>query len=434
MKITKDMEIRSLNYPDDAGKHSAGDGLVLLINKSGKYWQYPYTFGGKRKQASLGVYAPGKTKHVSLKAAKSARQDARDLLDSGIDPNEQAKQRRFENKQRTDRQKAERKAARQKKRDDKNTFEAVARKWHAVQSSGWVESHSTWVISTLNNHAFPAIGSVPVADLGKNQVAGVIDALIDAGKIPTAKKLTQVIRAILDHAYDADLITAVPMGNMRSHFPAYKAKAMPAITKPAEVGKLLRSMAGYTGAAITCAALRLLPYVFLRSGEFRHAKWQDIDFQAAVWLIPATNRKQRLADKQVPANTHTVPLSKQAVALLKDLHLITGGSSEGYLFPNRDGVGVMSENTINKALKKMGYGGEQVGHGFRAIFSTAMNDRGFNPDAIESQLSHAGKNAVRAAYLRSDFMEERTKMMQAWADYLDALRDGADVIPIKRRA
>jgi len=429
IKINNDMQAKAKTLPDGKtkAKYSAGDGLYLLVNQSGKYWRYAYRYDGTHKEASLGVYIPGSEKHVSLKSAKGLVQGIKDLLKEGIDPNQHKR----------DKKQAKVKATREKTRQqevDANTFEVIARQWHGTHKDGWSAKHASTILRRFELHVFPFIGSVPVAQITKAQVADVLTAIVEHGTVEIAKRIKQIIRQVLEYASDKGLIVAIPMGKMDKLIPKRKAKPMPAITKdPKRIGEFMRAIHAYQGSFVVCCALKLLPCLAVRSGEFRQAEWSEFDLDAALWTIPANHRKLPKDEKENPDNVHIVPLSKQAVSILRDLQQLTGTGK--HVFPSARGDSrPMSENAINAAIHAMGFKGEMVGHGVRAMFSTSLNEQRFNPDAIERQLAHGEKNAVRAAYSRGEYMEERTIMMQHWADYLDGLREGADVIPIGREA
>ena len=420
MAITTDMQIKAVKLP--AGKRKAkfavGDGLLLLLTESGKYFKYGYTYNDKRKEASLGVYPK-----VSLKAAKMKLQDIKSMLAVGIDPNQKKRAEREANLSASQEQK-------EKEVADANTFERIARQWHAIHESGWSDKHAITILRRFEMHVFPVIGSIPVAQLTKSQVADVLTAIVVRGTVEISKRIAQITRQVLEYASDRGLIEAIPMGNMKTLLPQRKAKQMPAITDSKRIGALLRAIYAYEGSFVVCQALKLLPLVALRSGEFRTAEWPEFSLEGALWTIPAAHRKLSKAAKANPANVHVVPLSTQAVAILKDLKQLTG--SGRHVFPSvRGDVRPMSENAINVAIHAMGFD-DMVGHGWRAVFSTCLNEQGFNPDAIERQLAHTEKNAVRAAYNRGDYLRERTTMMQHWADYLDGLRTGADIISINK--
>jgi len=421
MAIKTDMQAKAAKLPTGKrkAKFAVSDGLFLLVTESGKYWKYAYSFDGKRKEASLGVYPA-----VSMKVAKAKLQDVKSLLAEGIDPN---------HKKRAERQ-ANIAATRQQKKqaeEDANTFELVARQWHTTHENRWSDKHAKTILRRFELHVFPTIGSIPVAQLTKSQVADVLTAIAARGTAEIAKRIAQITRQVLEYASDRGLIEAIPMGNMKTLLPQRKAKPMPAITDSKRIGALLRGIHAYEGSFVVCQALKLLPLVAVRSGEFRTAEWEEFDLEGALWTIPAAHRKLTKAAKADPANVHLVPLSTQAVDILKDLKQFSGSGK--YVFPSMRRGRPMSENAINVAIHAMGFD-DMVGHGWRAVFSTSLNEQGFNPDAIERQLAHTEKNAVRAAYNRGDYLDERQKMMQHWADYLDSLRDGVDVIPIRRQA
>jgi len=338
---------------------------------------------------------------------------------------------------RRDKKQANIEASREKTRQqevDANTFEVIARQWHSTHKDGWNAKHAATILRRFELHVFPSIGSVPVAQITKSQVADVLTAIVEHGTVEIAKRIKQIIRQVLEYARDKELIDAIPMGKMVKLIPKRKAKPMPAITEdPKRIGEFMRAVHAYQGSFVVCCALKLLPLLATRTGEFRAAQWSEFNLDDGLWTIPASHRKLPKDDKEDPDNVHLVPLSRQAVEILRDLHQLTGMGK--HVFPSARGdVRPMCENAINTAIHAMGFKGEMTGHGVRAMFSTSLNDQGFNPDAIEAQLAHSEKNAVRAAYNRGDYMEERTRMMQHWADYLDALRQGADVIPIHRKA
>jgi len=419
MAIKTDMQAKAAKLPvgKRKAKFAVSDGLFLLVTESGKYWKYAYSFDGKRKEASLGVYPT-----VSMKAAKAKLQDVKSLLADGIDPNQKKRAERQANIAATRKQE-------EQAEEDANTFEVVARQWHTTHENGWSDKHAKTILRRFELHVFPTIGSIPVAQLTKSQVADVLTAIAARGTAEIAKRIAQITRQVLEYASDRGLIEAIPMGNMKTLLPQRKAKPMPAITDSKRIGALLRSIYAYEGSFVVCQALKLLPLVAVRSGEFRTAEWSEFDLDGALWTIPAAHRKLTKVAKADPANVHLVPLSTQAVAILKELHRLTG--SGRYVFPSVRRGRPMSENAINVAIHAMGFD-DMVGHGWRAVFSTSLNEQGFNPDAIERQLAHTEKNAVRAAYNRGDYLDERRKMMQHWADYLDGLREGADIISINR--
>lgn len=419
-----DKEVDNAKVDVEGGKKvkklSDGQGLYLLITKKGrKYWRYDYRLAGKRKTYTFGTYPElplggKKIKGGYVKGARDLLIEVKQLVAQGIDPvilRQQEKQKNI------DMQKALDKAI----EVDRNTFKIVALKWFEIKKVGLAEDYSSKILGRLDRYVFPHIGSIPVAQLNKKQVAGVISNIVSCGVEDTARRVGQYIKQILEYSCDKGDIEYIPMGNINTLIPAHEVKPMPALTDSKRIGELLNAIDVYAGTFTVCHALKLLPLLAVRGGEFRLAEWSEFNLDDALWTIPAAHRKISTAAKKDPANVHYVPLSTQAVTLLKELHNLTGRGR--HVFPSvRGDARPMSENTINIALHNMGFKGELVGHGFRAMFSTILNEQNFNRDAIERQLAHTERNAVRAAYNRAEYMEERVKIMQHWADYLDDLR------------
>jgi len=309
---------------------------------------------------------------------------------------------------------------------DANTFEVVAIKWFEHFRIGWEDSYSCKVKGRMDRYLFPYIGKVPISNISNQDVLNCIERIVNQGKVETANRIFQILRSIFNYAYAHKWLTLIPMStDKKLLIPEASPVKMPAITDVKKVGGLLRAMYGYNGTFVVRMALKLLPYVALRSGEFRQAQWKDIDLEYGIWTIPASNRKLKKKQKQDANNIHIVPLSHQAIKLLHELREVTGWGN--HVFPSvRGDSRPISENTINSALHSLGYKGEMVGHGFRSIFSTALNEKGYNPDAIERQLAHGCRDKVREAYNRASYFLERKEMMQFYADYLDDLRRGAD--------
>jgi integrase len=305
-----------------------------------------------------------------------------------------------------------------------DTFEAVAREWMARQDVAEVTANKTrWIMESF---LFPEIGGLPLSAITSRVLLDALRKVETTGKLETAKrakiKAGQVFRyALLEGKADTDP-TAALRGALKSPIGKHHA----AVTDPIRIGALLRAIDGFTGQFVTLKALQLAPLVFVRPGELRAAEWAEFDIDAAMWRIPAERMKMK--------TSHVVPLSKQAVEVLRALHPLTGTGR--YVFPGlRTASRHMSENTVNAALRRLGYSGEEMtGHGFRSIAATRLNEMGWRADAIERQLAHAEPNKVRKAYTAAvEYLEERTRMMQTWADYLDGLRSGADVVPIHRK-
>jgi len=384
-------------------------GMYLEVSPSGgKLFRLKYRVDGKEKRLALGGYPD-----TSLAEAREKRDEARKLVAQGIDPSAE--------RQEAKRQRAE---ANQAAAD---TFEAVTREWMTREQERVAEvtaNKNRWLFETF---LFPEIGGLPLAAITPRVLLDALRKIEAAGKQETARrakiKAGQVFRfAILEGKVDND-----PTAALRGAIKRVKHKHHAAITDPAKIGQLLRDIDGFTGQPITHAALKLAPLVFVRPGELRGADWSEIDFDGAMWRIPAARMKMR-AD-------HLVPLSAQAIAILRDLHPLTGHGR--YVFPSLRGASrQMSENTVNIALRGLGYDGDTMtGHGFRAMASSRLNEMGWDERAIERQLAHAEPNEVKGAYnYAAKYLEDRKRMMQAWADYLDGLRAGGQVIAFKSKA
>ncbi len=343
---------------------------------------------------------------MTLKAARGKRDAARRLLAEGADPGEARK--------------AEKRAG------NEGTFKAVALEWHTKQSEKWDAGHADRVMKRLERYVFPWIGDRQIKAITSPDLLALLRSVESSGKIELAHRVHQIVSQAFRYAVATGRAERDPSADLKGALTPVKTVNRAAVTTPQAVGELLRAIDSYTGSLTTKCALRLAPLTFVRPGELRRAEWPEFDLNAATWRIPAAKMKMR-AD-------HIVPLSHQAVAIIRELQPLTGRGR--YLFPSeRTHDRPMSENTINAALRRMGYAkDEMTGHGFRAMASTLLNEQGWNKDVIERQLAHAERNKVRAAYNRAEHLPERRKMMQAWADYLDSLKAGADVVPLKRKA
>lgn len=403
-----DTAIRKAKPGDAPIKLRDGGGLYLLMRPDGaRWWRWDYRrpVTGRRNTLSLGTYPD-----VGLADARQRHAEARKLLAAGVDPGEQRKQAKRE-------QAAVAAAA-------GDTFEVVAREWMARQSVARVTAEKNrWLLEAF---LFPEIGSRPIGEISPRELLDALRKIEATGKLETAArakiKAGQVFRyAMLEGKAEID-----PTASLRGALKAAKARHHAAVTEPAKIGQLMRAIDGFNGQPVTHAALKLAPLVFVRPGELRAAEWEEIDLDAAMWRVRPERMKMKAA--------HLVPLSSQAVAILRDLHALTGGGH--YVFPGMRPNRPMSENTINAALRALGYSGDEMtGHGFRSMAATRLNEMGWNSDAIERQLAHAETNKVREAYTHAaQYLAERTRMMQAWADYLDALRDNTNVLPFKARA
>lgn len=383
-------------------KHSDGQGLYLHVKEAGKYWRMSYRFGGKQKILSLGVYPA-----VSLLKARQRRDKARELLADGIDPGA-AKQA----------EKAVKLAA------AANTFEVVAREWLIKTAAERMASTHTKVTTWLEKDVFPHIGNMPIATIGPRDVLAALRHMEGRGALDSVQRVKQICGQVFRYA----VASGSAERDVTQDLKGALAKAVPgnfaAITEPKQAGALLRSIFAYAGHPYTVAALKLSPLVFVRPGELRTAEWAELDFDASEWRIPASKMKMRV--------DHLVPLSTQAVQILRSVQPLTGHGR--YVFPGlRTSERPMSENTINGALRGMGYAEDaHTAHGFRAMARTIMDEvMNERVDLIEHQLAHAVKDANGRAYNRTAHLPARREMMQRWADYLDKLRIGADVIPLR---
>ena len=399
-----DTAIRNAKPRDKQYKMSDERGLYVLVTKTGKYFRFDYRFLGKRKTLAIGVYPD-----VTLKAAREKRDEARRQLAEGIDPSQYKKETRAMLMDQA-----------------ANSFEAVAREWFTKNKHTWTHGHSRTIIRRLEFNVFPWLGKRPVASITPRELLTVLRRMEDRGALETAHRVKTICGQVFRYAIATGRAERDPSPDLRGALPPTKPKRMSTITNPEKIGELLRAIDGYTGHVITRCALRLAPLVFVRPGELRHAEWSEIDLERAEWKIPAEKMKMRI--------THIVPLATQAVDILREIEPLTGRG--GYVFPSlRTTQRPMSNNTVLAALRRMGYDkAEMSGHGFRAMASTLLHEQGWPSDAIERQLAHAERNSVRAAYNYAEFMPERKKMMQAWADYLEGIKAGTKIIPIRSAA
>ena len=384
-------------------KYTDGRALYLLVNAVGKYWRMDYRFVDKRKTLALGVYPD-----VGLAKARLRRDKAREQLADGIDP---AVAKREEKQEQAD-------AA-------TNTFEAVARIWLTKTAAKRAEVTQSRITTLLEKDVFPFIGHMPISTIKPRDVLDrAVRKIETRGSIDTAHRAKQICGQIFRYAVAIGLAERDVTTDLRGALSAIPESHFAAITEPKQAGELMRSIFDYTGHPCTVAALKLSPLVFVRPGELRTAEWAEIDLDAAEWRIPASKMKMKV--------DHLVPLSTQSVELLRSVQPITGHGR--YVFPSlRTGERPMSENTINAALRGMGYSKEvHTAHGFRALARTIMDEvMGERVDLIEHQLAHAVKDPNGRAYNRTAHLPARRVMMQNWANYLDKLRTGADVIAIR---
>ena len=401
-KPDKDEEGKSILVAVD-GPYKLFDerGLFLLVTPGGgKWWRLRYKFDGKEKLLSLGVYPD-----VGLKDARTRRDDARKLLADGIDPGEHRKAVKAT--------KVERAA---------NSFEVVAREWYGKFSPNWAEHHGDRIIRRFERDIFPWIGGRPIAEIKAPELLAVVRRIESRGALETAHRALGNCGQVMRYAIATDRAERDIAADLRGALPPFKGENFAAVTDPAKVAVLLRTLDGYQGTLAVACALRLAPLVFVRPGELRKAVWADIDLDAAEWRYHVTKTDSE----------HIVPLATQAVGTLKELHALTGAGV--YVFPGaRTNGRPMSDNAILAAMRRLGIAKDEMsGHGFRAMARTILDEvLGVRPDLIEHQLAHAVRDANGRAYNRTAHLPERKKMMQQWADYLDKLKAGAEVVPIR---
>ena len=373
-------------------------GSIFFTPTDAKQWRLRYVIGGRESMLSLGTYPA-----TSLKAARAKRTELRASLEAGKNPA------------------AERRAERA---NSANSFETIAREWLGKQP--FVTKTLKKAVWTFEDLLFPYIGARPVSALTPPELLEVFRRLERRGKHETAHRSKQRVGQVLRYAIATGRAERDPTADLRGALAPIKVTNRAAVTDPREVAQLLRALDGYEGHPIVEAALTLAPLVFVRPGELRGAEWAEIDLDACEWRIAAHRMKMR--------RPHLVPLAKQAIAVLRDIEPLTGRGR--YVFPSPlTAQRPLSDNAITAALRRIGFTGEQMSwHGFRAMASTLLNELGFPPDIIELQLAHQERNEVRAAYNRAQRLDERRQMMQSWADYLDGLRSGANVVPFRRPA
>jgi integrase len=398
-----DLKVRNAKPKDKFYKLADSEGLYLHVTeKGGKLWRFRYRFEGKEKLLALGKYP-----EISLLDARQRRDDARRLLANNIDPG------------------AVRKAQKQAKVEETETFEVVAREWHTKFTPTWTPGHSITIMSRLERDLFPWIGTRPIKDIKAPELLSVLRRVESRGALESAHRIRTIAGQVFRYAVATGRAERDPAADLKGALPQPGEKHHAAITDPKEVAPLLRAIDGYTGHFVVKCALRLAPMFFVRPGELRHAEWAEIDLDETVWNIPAEKMKMK--------QPHIVPLCRQAVEILTELKKLTGESK--YVFPSgRSFVRPMSNNAINAALRRMGYSkDEMTGHGFRAMARTMLDEvLQVRPDFIEHQLAHAVRDPNGRAYNRTAHLEERRHMMQTWADYLDGLRQGAKVLPFKK--
>lgn len=389
-----DTQIRSTKPGIKALKLFDGGGLYLEVAPSGgKWWRLKYRFEGKEKRISLGVYPT-----VSLKEARERREQAKKLLSQGIDPS------------------AHKQAAKAAvKAKSEHSYEVIAREWFAKYSAGWSEANRVKVLARQVNYVFPFIGGKPIKEVTAPEVLEALRHIEKRGSLDTAHRTLQDCSRIFRYAIATGRGERDTAADLRGALPPAKGSSFATITDPKAVGQLLRAIEGYEGGIVVASALRLAPLVFVRPGELRQAEWSEFNFDDAEWRIPDHRMKMR--------QMHIVPLARQTMTILRQLHNFTGQSR--FLFPSpRTDTRPISDMALLAGLRRLGYSKEEMTvHGFRSMASTLLNEQGYNRDWIERQLAHGERNSIRAAYNYAEYLLERRKMMQEWADYLEKLRN-----------
>ena len=391
-------------------KHTDSQGLYLLVKSSGKYWRINYRFAGKQKTLALGVYPT-----VSLAKARQRRDKARELLADGVDPSTAKKGKK----------QAQVAAA-------ANTFELVAQEFLATKSESWTPMYGAKWLRGMTKDLFPYIGSLALASITAPILLNALRKCEKRGAIESAHTLRQTAGQVFRYGIQTGRCERNPSIDLQGALKPVNTKHMAAILEPAKVGELMRSISSYTGQPMTKVALVLSALLFQRPANIRQMEWAWVDIENAMLTIPSQDMKRRKHQK-VNGRPHFVPLAPQALAALKEMRPLTGHGR--YVFPSLlTGERPMSDNTVNSALRRMGYTNtEMTAHGFRATARTLMIERmpGISADVIEAQLAHGKSGPLGSAYDRAEFMDQRRKMMLEWADYLDKLRIGADVIPLR---
>ncbi|HNP52349.1 MAG TPA: integrase arm-type DNA-binding domain-containing protein [Nitrosomonas nitrosa] len=399
-----DVTIRNTKPATKPTKLYDGRGLYLIVTPTGsKWWRFRFKFDGKEKLLSLGIYPD-----ISLKDARDRRDEARKLIANGVNPSENRKIQKLA-------------------RADlvANSFEIVAREWFAKYSTSWAKNHSDRTIRRFERDIFPWIGGQPIAEINAPKLLEVVRRIENRGALETAHRALANCGQVFRYAAATGRAERDPSSDLRGALPPVKGTHFAATTEPRRVGEILRALDGYEGTLTVRCALRLAPLVFVRPGELRNAQWSDIDFDTAEWryLVTKTN------------TPHIVPLASQAIEILRELQPLTGNSR--YIFPSaRSYTRPMSDNAILAAMRRLGIEKDEMsGHGFRAVARTILDEvLGVRPDFIEHQLAHAVRDPNGRAYNRTAHLPERRKMMQQWADYLDKLKTGAEIIPMHREA
>lgn len=415
MALTE-LEIKKAKATDKPQKLADGGGMYLFIHPNGgKYWRMDYRHAEKRKTLALGIYPT-----VSLLDARARREEARRLLANGSDP-AVIKQ-------------AAKVAVIEQAAIVANSFKLLAIEFHTMKKPSWTEGHAKQWLLNLERYAFPSIGEKPITAIKPMEIMAIMRAMEERGTFETRDRLLQTIAAVFKYAMatgradgnPADIKIALATRSKENHFKCVSPEELPAF---------LRALTEYEQLArvspIAITAARLLMLTAVRTSEVRFSKWQDFDLDNACWIVP--EEQQGRKGKQGNRRAHSVPLSTQAVQLMRNLYPITG--SGVYAFPNRNKHGkVISENTVLKIIEIIGYKGKMTGHGFRSLARSSLGEKGHRWEVLEAMLSHAIGNQTAAAYVRTTYFEERKALMQEYADYLHRVEQGAEIIPLKKVA
>lgn len=387
-------------------RYADGGGLYLRVKAAGKYWRMDYRFAGKPKVLSFGVYPA-----VSLAKARKRRDQAKELLADGKDPGE-----------------VKREAETAQEATSANTFRLVAMEWHAMRAKRGEAATTTGKrLAHLETHVLPEIGSRPIADLKPSEVLAMLNKVVDGGSAYTATRLREICGQIFRYAIATDRADRNPAGDLRGALEVPRVKHRPALTTRREFGEFLRNLLTYENCQpMTRLAARLAVLTWTRPVELRTARWEHFDLEAREWRVPAANMKE---GKHLQA--HTVPLSARALSVLAELRALNGERVQ-WLFPGNHGAdSIMSENTLNLLFKRMGYGGKQSHHGLRASARSLLSERGWSAAALETQLDHAERSKVVAAYARSEHLVERRKIMDDWGELVASMESSDNVVPLR---
>ncbi len=396
MALTE-LQIKNFKPKEKTYRVTDGDGLALEISTAGgKHWRFRYIYNNKEQMLSLGKYPA-----ISLAQARKLRNEAREMLALGKNPSRERKAEKLRSM-----------------KDGENTFKCVAEKCLAVKQANMNEKYAKQCLARLEQHVFPALGDLPISEITIPDIVRVIEKIGERGTIETAKRIKQLINQIFRYATQRGLCIHNPAADLRDILPSTQDKHHPCIPLD-ELPDLLQDMRSYRGDILTNLAMKFLALTFVRTKELIGARWDEINWEREEWHIPPERMKMK--------RPHVVPLSRQALDILKTIKDITG-QREHIFYSQRSKSKHMSNGVILMALRRMGYQGRMTGHGFRTLASTILNERHYRPDVIERQLAHEDNDKIRSAYNRAEYLLERKKMMQDYADILDNIAHSGTVI------